>query len=258
MDLNIKDKLFIVGGAGSGFGKAVSIQLMNEGAQVIGIARKEEPLEAIQKNFPKNFSFVSGDIRDDEVQQIIYDLVVEEPLSGILVNAGGPPASRVLETSMQQWDEAYETVLRWKVAFVNKFMSKLLKQKYGRVVFVESQAVKQPVENLVLSNSLRMAVVGFVKTLTQETAKSGVTLNILAPGFHLTPAAQRVIDKKSETENISVDEAQKRIEANLTSIKMGDTNRFAELAAWLLSPSSEYINGQTISVDGGAVKGVFG
>ncbi len=258
MDLKLQSKLFIVGGATSGFGKAITIQLINEGAHVIGVARNEDKLLDLQKEYPKNLSIVAGDISEEETIDVLYDLVDEESLEGMVINAGGPPATRAVETTMAQWDDAYKGVLRWKIYMVNKFLQKFLDQNYGRILFIESQSVKQPVDNLVLSNSLRMAVVGFAKTLSQEIGKTGVTLNIMAPGFHMTPAAQRVIKKKSETEGMTLEEAQKAIEANISAKEMGKTEDFASLAAWLLSPHSQYINGQTITVDGGSVKGSFG
>jgi 3-oxoacyl-[acyl-carrier protein] reductase len=101
-------------------------------------------------------------------------------------------------------------------------------------------------------------VIGFVKTLSQEIATKGVTLNILAPGFHETHAAERLFVKRSEVEGITIAEAKARYESNIPVGEMGDTKDFGSMAAWLLSPVSKYITGQTISVDGGANRGTFG
>jgi len=101
-------------------------------------------------------------------------------------------------------------------------------------------------------------VLGFVKTLSQEVAGTGITLNILAPGFHDTPAAQRLFVKRAEVEGLSVDEARRSYESEIPVNRMGDTREFGMLGAWLLSPHSGYITGQTITVDGGSVKGMFG
>ncbi len=142
--------------------------------------------------------------------------------------------------------------------FTKTFLPVFEKQKYGRFVFIESSSVKQPVKDLVLSNSLRLAVVGFVKTLSQEVAHKGITLNILGPGFHNTPAAERLFVKRAQVDNISVEEAKAKYESEILVGRMGDVNDFGTLAAWLLSPVSAYITGQTISVDGGMIKGVMG
>ena len=138
------------------------------------------------------------------------------------------------------------------------FLPKFIQQKYGRILYVESVSVKQPVENLVLSNSLRLGVVGFVKTLSQEVAHHGINLNIFGPGYHATPTMNRLFKKKSEVEGISVEEARAVFEKQTKVGKMGDPNDFASLALWFLSPMSQYITGQTISLDGGLIKGSFG
>lgn len=258
MDFQLKDKLFLVGGATAGFGNAVARGLISEGARVIAVARTAEDLSRFQAEYPDQVEAIDGDITDSEIIAEILDFIDGRRLEGLLVNAGGPPAKSTLETTIEDWDLAWFTVMRWKVDLVLKLMPKFRKQQYGRIVFVESIAVKQPVENLVLSNSLRMGVVGFVKTLSQEVGKEGVTLNVMAPGFHETHAVKRVLKKQSETAGKSYEEIQKALEAKIPAGRMGRPEEFASLALWLLSPHSSYITGQTISVDGGIMAGSFG
>ncbi len=134
-------------------------------------------------------------------------------------------------------------------------LEKFQEQEYGRILFIESAAVKQPIENLILSNSLRMAVVGFAKTLSQEVAHQGITCNILAPGYHATPAMERLFANKSLLLGISSDEAKKEFEKETKVGHLGDPEDFGSLAVWLLSSHSRFITGQTISIDGGLVRG---
>jgi 3-oxoacyl-[acyl-carrier protein] reductase len=159
---------------------------------------------------------------------------------------------------MEDWDRAYKQVLRWKVDLAHTFLPLFEKNNYGRYLFIESISVKQPVPNLVLSTSLRMAVTGFVKTLSDEIALKGITANVMAPGMHMTPALERVIRKSSEVNGISFEEAKEKIIDNIPVKKTGGVDDFGSLALWLLSPWSSYITGQTISVDGGAVRGAMG
>lgn len=258
MDLRINDKLFIVTGATSGLGNGVARALLNEGARVIAVARNDEKLEKFTQEFPQLIEPMQGDITQPETIQKLKNKVGDRYLSGMLINAGGPPAKSFLETDLNDWDDAYQSILKWKVEITKTFLPKFRDQKYGRIVYIESSSVKQPVENLVLSNSLRLAVVGFVKTLSNEIASEGITLNIMAPGFHETPAAQRLFVKRADVENITVEEAKNKYEKEIKVGRTGDPLDFGMMAAWLLSPHSGYITGQTISVDGGVIKATMG
>ncbi|MBL7111289.1 MAG: SDR family oxidoreductase [Bacteroidales bacterium] len=257
MDLKIKDQLFIVTGASSGFGKEITIALAKEGARVIAVARRSEILNKMAGDQSTIEPF-PGDIMDSATISALKDYVGDRPLKGILVNAAGPPTGSFLETNMEDWDKAYQSILRWKIELTKTFLPQLREQKYGRLVYIESMSTKQPVPNLVLSTSLRLAVTGFVKTLADEVGKMGITANIMAPGYHMTPAVDRVIQKQSEVKGITFHEAKKMIEDDIPVGKAGDPRSFASLAAWLLSPWSEYITGQTISVDGGVIRGIMG
>lgn len=258
MELNLKDKLFIVCGATSGLGGGVANSLLADGARLLAVARDRAKLDRLQSAYPGQVEIVAGDVTEDQTQESLLALLGNRYLSGICINAGGPPAKSFLETELTDWDQAYRQILRWKVRLTKAMLPVFQKQGYGRLLYIESESVKQPIENLVLSNSMRLAVIGFVKTLSQEIAHEGICLNILAPGFHDTPAAQRLFVKRSQVEGISIEAAKKRYEDQIKVGRMGDPAEFGMLAAWLLSPFAGYITGQTITVDGGAVKGTMG
>jgi 3-oxoacyl-[acyl-carrier protein] reductase len=257
MNLQLNNQLFIVGGATSGFGKAITQQLLAEGARVIAIARTASSLTELYAGNPM-VHFVVADLGVDTNTAIdaCKKYIGAQQLHGIVINAGGPPAKTVLETTLSDWDHAYQLLLRWKVAFTQAFIPQMIAAGYGRIVFIESYTVKQPAENLVLSNSLRAAVVGMVKTLSQEVAKTGVTLNIMGPGSHNTPAINRIYKKKAEQTGQTFDEVKAAAISQIPVGALGEADDFASLALWLLSPQSRYITGQTITVDGGAIKGV--
>ena len=257
MDLQIKNQLFIVGGATSGFGKAIAEALLKEGANIIAVARGEEKLKVLQSTAPKQIEIIAGDISNSSVIAQLVTVVGNRQLYGMVINAGGPPAKTVLETTLDDWDNAYKNILRWKVEITQAFVPKMMTQNYGRILYIESSSVKQPLENLVLSNSLRVAVVGMVKTLSQEIAKSGVTLNILGPGSHNTPAIDRIYKKKSEQTGLSFDEVKQNAITQIPVGALGEADDFASLALWLLSPMSRYVTGETITVDGGMVKSML-
>lgn len=253
MNLRLEQQLFIVGGAGSGFGKAIATALLNEGAHVIAVARNEANLQQHFNQYP-NAQVVAADITLPATIGVLKNAVGNRMLHGIVVNAGGPPAKTVLETTLEDWDDAYQKILRWKVALTQAFVPAMMAKGYGRFVYIESSSVKQPIENLVLSNSLRLAVTGMVKTLSQEIARSGVTLNIMGPGSHNTPAINRLYHKKSEQTGLHFDEVKDTAIKQIPVGFLGEADDFASLALWLLSPHSRYVTGQVITVDGGMVK----
>ncbi|MDE3145155.1 MAG: SDR family oxidoreductase [Bacteroidota bacterium] len=258
MDIQIKDQLFIVGGATSGLGKAVAEALIAEGANIIAVARNEEKLKSFQSTAATQIEIFAGDLSEENSIDQLIKIVDTRQLHGILINAGGPPAKTVLETTIVDWDDAYKNILRWKVALTKAFAPMMMQNKYGRILFLESSSVKQPIENLVLSNSLRLAVIGFAKTFSQEISKSGVTLNIIAPGAHDTSAITRLHVKKSEQTGMPLEQVRKEGIAQMPTGALGNAADFASLAVWLLSPVSKFITGQTITVDGGTIKSIFG
>jgi 3-oxoacyl-[acyl-carrier protein] reductase len=258
MDLEIKDQLFIVCGATSGFGRAVAELLIQEGAEVIAVGRSEEKLNDFVSKAGGRVTAVSCNITEPESLDLVFNAVNNRQVHGMLVNAGGPPAMAAMETRLDDWDNAYKTLLRWKIDITQRLVPGMIQNRYGRIVYIESSSVKQPIENLALSNSIRLAVVGYVKTLTQEISSRGVNLNVLAPGFHETGALNRIINKKQEQSGTTREDAMKQFASQTSVGQVGNPADLASLAGWLLSPHSRYITGQTISVDGGSIKGIMG
>jgi len=242
MNLHLDDKLFLVGGATSGFGKAITLQLVAEGARVIAIARTASKLEELKK-LNDHIEVVAGDLSDESVLDTLLSKIDGRILTGAVINSGGPPAIPALETKLSDWDNAYKTVVRWKIALTQALLPKMMKMGYGRLLYIESVSTKQPVENLVLSNAMRLAVTGYVKTLSQEIGASGVTLNILGPGYHATQRMKDLFAKNSELKGIPEIEIQNTISEQTAVKKIGDPKDFASLALWLLSPHSRYITG---------------
>lgn len=258
MDLQIKDQRFIVCGASSGFGRAIAERLLNEDALVIAIARREEKLKDLKNDYPEKVHVIAGNLLTEDTHNDIEAAIGNEPIHGVVINAGGPPALTPLESAMYDWDKAYKKVMRWKIDLSLRLVSYFTNNNYGRILYIESQSVKQPIPKLVLSNAFRAGMVGFAKSLSQEVAKEGVTVNVLAPGSHETPAIERVIKKEEEDSDKSYDEIKKAMEESIPVGRFGKGEEIASLAAWLLSPHASYVTGQTISHDGGSIKGLFG
>jgi 3-oxoacyl-[acyl-carrier protein] reductase len=197
-------------------------------------------------------------LTDDETHNKIESAIGNDQLHGVVINSGGPPALSPLETAIYDWDQAYENVMRWKIELALRLVSYFTSKDYGRILFVESQSVKQPIPSLVLSNSFRAAIVGFAKSLSREIADQGVTVNVLAPGSHDTPAIERVINKAADESDKSPEEVREEMEQSVPVGRFGKAEEIASLAGWILSPHASYVTGQTISHDGGNIKGLFG
>ncbi|MDI3521108.1 SDR family oxidoreductase [Anaerophaga thermohalophila] len=250
MDIQIKNLKYLVTGASSGLGQAVAKHLLKEGAEVIITARNKSALAEIKNQWPEKVSIIPGDITDESFLNELKEALPED-IYGAFLNAGGPPASTISETTMDSWDNAYRLVMRWKIE-LSKFILQLFeKNKRGRFLFSESASVNSPIPNLVLSNSFRMAVVGYVKTMTKEITSNDITANIIAPGYHETPALDRIFRKMAEQETVSIKEAKQRLQSHVPVGRLGNPEEFASLAAWLLSPLAGFASGQVFTLDGG-------
>lgn len=258
MNLKLTDQRFIVCGASSGFGEAIARQLLIEGAHVVLVARRGNVLRDKFDHFKTQTDIIEGSLIYSETLDAIEKSVKKSETHGIVFNAGGPPTGTPLQTDMKDWDAAWQLVMRWKIDLALRIAPLLVENEYGRILFVESKSVKEPLPALTLSNAFRAGVVGFAKTLSTEVAPKGVTVNILAPGAHDTPAIERIIQYNSSIKGITYEYAKKEVEQNIPVQRMGKAEELASLAAWLLSPHSGYVTGQTISHDGGAIAGLFG
>lgn len=245
-------------GASSGFGHAIAMQLLAEEASVIAIARRGDLLEKLYQPYSERVECLEGNLLSSETLEAIEGYFNSGLVHGIVLNAGGPPTGTPLQTSMSDWDEAWQLVMRWKIDLALRIAPRFCESGYGRILFIESQTVKQPLPSLVLSNAFRAGIAGFSKSLALEVAAMGVTVNILAPGSHETPAIERVIQKNSNDWNLSLSETKIRMEQTIPVGRMGRAEELASLACWLLSEQSGYVTGQTISHDGGVVAGLFG
>ncbi|MBW6489812.1 MAG: SDR family oxidoreductase [Lentimicrobium sp.] len=258
MDLDLKNNWFVVLGASSGFGKAISLRLLDENANVIGVSRRTEILAKITNLNTDRFIPVKADVTLPEFPDQLIKTIGNLQIHGIVINAGGPPAGGFTETSPELWQDAFQKVLFWKVNLLHKLIPVFAEAGYGRIVLIESVSVKQPVKQLVLSNSFRAAVAGMVRTLADEVAGRGITINILAPGYHETDAMKRLFVKRAESSGKSIEDARDEFIIETGTGKLGDPAQFAELASWLLAPSSAFVTGQVISVAGNLVKGIMG
>ncbi|NJC28484.1 SDR family oxidoreductase [Neolewinella antarctica] len=258
MDLQLSDKTIAVGGATSGLGRAVAEALLAEGATVIGIARTQQDLNKMGAVAGAKFIGYAADLTDATAVKHLAAFLNEHKIYACVFNAGGPPTGRVEDLDMNDWDDAYRSTFRWKIQLTNALLPAMKEKAEGRLLFLESVSIKQPIDNLVLSNAMRAAMAGFVKTLSREIGEQGITVNILAPGYHATPRITTVLEKSAEIQGLDLSAVESQFAAETAVKKIGQPADFATMAAFLLSPAANYITGQTITVDGGLVRHITG
>lgn len=243
---------FLVTGAGSGFGRAIAIKLASTGHDVVAMARTQADLDSLKAQYPDRITTIAANVKDVSAIEALADRMVEWQPDGIVLNAGGPPVMQSLDVQSDDWDSAWELIFKWKVELCRRLVPGMMGRSFGRVLFIESQAVVKPIQGLVLSNAVRAAVVGYAKTLSREVARNGVTVNCILPGLHATPAVDRIVTLRAKEQGVDVAVARSRMEEQIPVGRMGKAEELASLAAWLLSEDAAFTNGQAILHDGGS------
>ena len=254
MDLRIKNKVAFIAASSQGLGKSVAMELAEEGAKLIINGRNEVNLQQTKKEIEDQTKgkvlAIAGDLsKQAEREQVIQTALKNfETIDILVTNTGGPPAGKFETFHQQDWDNAYQNLLASVVGLVNGFLPAMKKQQWGRIISITSMAVKQPVNNLILSNSVRAAVVGLIKTLSNELASSNITVNNVMPGYTETERLSKLMNNNPSFANAK---------AEVPMGRFGKPEEFAAAVAFLASERAGYITGQSIAVDGGWIKGLF-
>src|SRR5829696_6193266 len=263
MDLGLRGKVALIAAASRGLGRAVAEELAAEGASLVLCARGVESLaEAcahIERTTGASVVGVAGDVSSaEDVSRIVGAALERFGRVDILVtNAGGPPAGSFETLSARDWEAATRLTLTSVLELVRAVLPGMRERRWGRILNVTSIAVKQPVENLMLSNSLRAAVTGFARTLADEVAVDGVTVNNLLPGYTRTERVEELARANAGRGGITEADVRARWEAEIPMRRLGEPREFAALAVFLASERASYITGASITVDGGWVRSLF-
>jgi 3-oxoacyl-[acyl-carrier protein] reductase len=263
MDMGLKGKVAVVCAASKGLGKASAMGLAAEGANLVICARGEETLrqtadEIAQATGVKVVPVALDLSKDAECARLIETAQQEFGGLDILVNnAGGPPPGFFMDFSDEQWYAGFETNFMSAVRLVRLAIPIMQERGGGRVVNIVSISVKQPIENLVISNSIRASVIGVMKTLSQQYGKDGITFNNVLPGTILTDRVRQTSVTQAERENISIEEVLERGSRAVPMGRIGQPEDLGSLVVFLASSHAQWITGTSIQVDGGAYKGLL-
>ncbi|WP_027891958.1 SDR family oxidoreductase [Calidithermus chliarophilus] len=261
MDLGIRGKTALVTGASQGIGRAIALGLAQEGARVLAVARNAEKLEQLVAEIEAmggEARAIPADLsRGEEVEGILAQAQSFGTVEILLANTGGPRPSPAQDLGAMDFRQAADSLLYPLIRLVGGLLPGMKAQGFGRILAVTSLAVKEPIENLALSNTLRAAVTGYLKTLSREVAGHGITVNTLAPGYTLTERVTEVFEYRAKQQGGSLEAALQQQAQQIPAGRLGRPQEIADVALFLLSSRASYLTGQTLVVDGGFTRALL-
>ncbi len=263
MDLKLKNKVVLITGASRGMGKAIAQGFAAEDANVVICARNAERLQQAQAELSKNSD---GEIlaRQADVESLsdirsLVEFTLDRfgRIDVLICNSGGPPAKYFVDVTDEEWQRYFNLNLLSFIRLSGAVIPAMKKQKWGRILFLSSVSVKQPIDNLVISNVVRPGVVGLTKSLSNELGKYNVLVNNVCPGYVRTDRVLELAEVQAKQEGIPVDAVIEKYGQNNPLGRIADPREITDLFLFLASERASYITGVSLHIDGGFVKGVF-
>lgn len=263
MNLGLEGKIALIFASSKGIGKATAACLAQEGCRLMLASRSKESLVSTSEEIiSQSGSDVLWHICDvssfDQIKMTVEQTIKIFGRIDILVNnCGGPPAVYFNSTTEEQWFDAFNDVLMSAVRASREVITSMKQNNFGRIINITSLTIKQPAAGLMLSNSLRAGVTGFAKSLSDEVARYGITVNNVAPGFTLTSRLYDLANEQAKIRNTNYEEMLKEYTKNIPMQRLAKPEEIGNTVAFLASDKAAYITGQTIVVDGGFTKNLF-
>ena len=257
MKIDLRGKKALVGGSSKGIGLGIATELANSGASVCLMARNESRLKEIVAQLPSsnNHSYLVVDFSKFEDFKIKIEEYVKNNQVDILINnTQGPPAGNSLSKNIDSYQEAFDLLFKSVVHTTSLVIPGMQKNKWGRIINVTSVSVKEPLNYLVLSNSIRSAVVAWAKSLSVDLGPDGITVNSILTGYFDTERIKELNKEKSKSLNISEAEVLDKMKSLVPASRLGTPEEYGYLVSFLSSDNAAYINGASIPIDGGLLK----
>ncbi len=263
MDLGLSGRVAIVTGASRGIGNAIANVLAEEGAKVAICARDESHLRIAERDIEASTGaeilWVKADLnRLDDIRTLLTETYNAFGRIDILVNnTGGPPSKSFLATSEEDWRSTFEQLFMSVVFACREVATYMKKNRWGRIINMNSIAAKQPVENLILSNSLRAGIIALTKTLSNEFAEYNILVNSVCPGYTLTDRVKELAQAESQRTGKAIKDIVQDWAKTTPLKRMAQPREIADLVVFLASGRASFITGATYQVDGGWIKGIM-
>jgi 3-oxoacyl-[acyl-carrier protein] reductase len=256
MDLGLKGQAALVTAASRGLGKAAAQSLAAEGARV-AICSRTEQIEAAATEIRQITGAEVLALRADLTHAEDITRLVEQVLAHfgridiLIINAGGPPPGGFLDLSPEDWEKAFELTVMSAVRLCYAVAPLMVEQGSGSIVATQSYSVKQPIDNLILSNSLRLAVVGMIKSMANELGPKGVRLNAINPAWTWTERVKQLMEDRAQRNGTSAREEADKLAGEIPLRRLGTVEEYGKVIAWLASPAASFIHGLALPFDGG-------
>jgi 3-oxoacyl-[acyl-carrier protein] reductase len=262
VDLGIEGKVALVAASSKGIGLAIAEELAANGARLVMCARGESALRASAERIRSTGVEVLEIVADVSVRADIARLTSEAikrfgRVDMLVANSGGPPAGSFESFTSEMWMDAAQLLLHSTVEMARAVLPGMKERRWGRILNVTSIAAKQPVDGLMLSNSLRAAVHGFARTLANEVAPFGITVNNILPGYTRTDRVVSLARQASETKGITIEDSYKTWEEQVPMGRLAEPREIAAVAAFILSERASYLTAGSIAVDGGWIRSLM-
>lgn len=262
METGLPDRVAVVAASSKGIGRAAAFSLAAEGAHLALCARNDAALNEVAADIRRNYGvkvFTGAfDVSDDAHVRRFVDAAHEHfgRIDVCITNAGGPPAKSFAQTTMAEWDRAYQLNLRSIISFAHAALPYMQQRSWGRFITITSIAVKQPVLELVLSNAIRSGVLGLVRSLATQYGPDNITVNNVGPGYTATDRVRELAEVRGRATGRTATEYEAEITKDIPLQRLARPEEVADAIVWLASERASYVTGQTILVDGGAYRGI--
>jgi len=263
MDLGLQGRVAAVAAASKGLGFAVAHQLASEGVRLAICSRDAGRIQAaaaeIEYDTGADVLPIVADVSSLAGCQAFIDAAINQynQLDILVTNAGGPPSGPALSFNDEQWQAAINLNLLSTIRMILAAIPHLQQSDQGRVIAITSISAKQPLDNLILSNTARAGVLGFVKSLSNELGSSGITFNAILPGWTRTQRVEELVQSLAKTRNSTPEEVAAGITASIPARRMGTVEEFAAVVTFIASKKGGYLNGIALQIDGGRSQGII-